>query len=81
MHWLCLLLWSREYVDASFVNTQHLTLPYTHSLMQAGNCAWTTYPSWQDAVLSGKKCSTACPVDGTCTTDKQWFEGNEDLKK
>jgi hypothetical protein len=26
----------------------------------------TTNDSWQDAVLSGKACSSTCPSDGTC---------------
>jgi hypothetical protein len=33
----------------------------------AGNCGWGRYADWEDAVISGNRCSTKCPSDGTCT--------------
>eukprot|EP00804_Cyclotella_cryptica_P026076 CCRYP_013941-RA/>CCRYP_013941-RA protein AED:0.00 eAED:0.00 QI:688/1/1/1/0/0/2/1258/69 len=35
----------------------------------AGNCAWKKYDTWEDAVLSGKACSSVCPSDATCGTE------------
>ena len=35
--------------------------------VQAGNCAWGKYDTWEEAVmLSDKVCSKTCPSDVTC---------------
>eukprot|EP00956_Cyclotella_meneghiniana_P007272 scaffold9913_cov36-Cyclotella_meneghiniana.AAC.11 len=33
---------------------------------KAGNCAWGKYDTWEEAVMSGKVCSTTCPSDVNC---------------
>eukprot|EP00956_Cyclotella_meneghiniana_P007268 scaffold9913_cov36-Cyclotella_meneghiniana.AAC.7 len=35
---------------------------------KAGNCAWSKYDTWEEAVLSGKACSKTCPSDADCPT-------------
>lgn len=64
------ILWAgTKYVGCADATTEQSGKECTSSVCyfgKAGNCAWGKYDTWEEAVLSGKACSSTCPSDGTC---------------
>ncbi|KAL3805168.1 hypothetical protein ACHAWO_000703 [Cyclotella atomus] len=64
------ILWAgTKYVGCADATSKQSGTDCTSSVCYfglAGNCAWSKYDSWEEAVMSGKACSSTCPSDGTC---------------